>query len=321
MTSGLRVAVVVPVLDDWDCLRRLLPDVGAAGVRGSVSVIVVDDGSLEPCPLRAADVAGQGLERVEVVQLAANLGHQRAIAIGLARAAELGSFDYVVVMDSDGEDIPARIPELLAAAQANPGAAAVAQRGTRSEGVRFVLFYRLYRWLFTLLTGQRIDFGNFAVLPGAALTRLLHMPDLWNNFPATLIRSRLPIVRVRIDRGERYVGTSRMNFTSLVNHGLGAMSVFMDRTFVRLLVAVSVGLVAMGAVAVVALVVRLSTHVALPGWLALGGVVAALGLVQVLAVVTVATFIVTSARGSVTVPLAKRAHDYIRDIQTVSTTA
>jgi glycosyltransferase involved in cell wall biosynthesis len=52
---------------------------------------------------------------IEVVSLKSNVGHQRAIAIGLQYInAEKTDFGFVVVLDSDGEDSPEHIRELVA---------------------------------------------------------------------------------------------------------------------------------------------------------------------------------------------------------------
>jgi len=313
-------AIVLPVLDDWECLGHLLPELGSRLERPDrATIVIVDDGSLQRNLLADDLLASLPFAQIVILQLATNLGHQRAISIGLAWVDEADTFDDVLILDSDGEDDPKHAPDLLRAAWEHPESIIVAQRGNRSEGMKFAAFYRLYKGMFTALTGQRLDFGNFVVVPGALVSRLLHMPELWNNVPATIMRSRIPIIRIRRDRGTRYFDQSRMNFTALVNHGLGAISVFMDRVFVRLLVAFGIALLVLAGFALAALVVRVGSDVALPGWLALGGVVAALGLIQILAVLIVATFIVTATRSNVAIPLARRAPEYIEQILTLST--
>jgi hypothetical protein len=61
------------------------------------------------------------------------------------------------------------------------------------------------------------------------------MPELWNHYPSSVIRSGRPLHRVQTDRGERYFGNSKMNFLSLISHGLSALGNFFDIIFVRLL--------------------------------------------------------------------------------------
>ena len=56
------------------------------------------------------------------------------------------------------------------------------------------LGYFAYKRTFWLLTGKRIDYGNFSLLPIGAVRRLAHMPELWNNLAAAIMRSRLSCV-------------------------------------------------------------------------------------------------------------------------------
>ena len=93
------------------------------------------------------------------------------------------------------------------------------------------------------------------------------IPDLWNNLAAALLRSRLPLDLVPIDRGRRYAGSSKMNYVSLITHGLSGISVYADTIYARLLV-LSVFLVAFTAIVVPTLLtirVLSPTH-ATPGW-------------------------------------------------------
>jgi polyisoprenyl-phosphate glycosyltransferase len=62
--------------------------------------VAVDDGSTEPIPDDlAASLELQEIRSVTLVKLKCNLGHQRAIAVGLARAAKTKA-DAVVIMDA-----------------------------------------------------------------------------------------------------------------------------------------------------------------------------------------------------------------------------
>src|SRR5581483_5557700 len=128
------------------------------------------------------------------------------------------------------------------------------------------LGYFAYRLLFHLLTGRSISFGNFSLLPMAAVGRLVHTPALWHNLAAAIMRSRIAYGTVPTERGERYAGRSRMNFVSLIVHGMSAMSVYTDMIFVRVLIAAGVvlGLSLLGIVGVT--LIRLMTDLAIPGW-------------------------------------------------------
>lgn len=292
-----RLAVVTPVFDDWECAHRLLDDLAATGV--PFDVLIVDDGSPRTAPGSLA--APLRLGQVEVLRMGANVGHQRAIAAGLVHLAERGTHDAVVVMDADGEDRPGDIPSLLAASEEG-GCIAVAQRRKRTDPVRFRALYGLYKVGFRALTGQPLDFGNFSVVPRPALERIVLMPELWNHYPATLMRSRLPLSRVPLDRGSRYHGRSRMRFTSLVSHGLAGISCYVDTAFARLLAASAFVMAGLLVVAGATVALRLATSAAAPGWLALGATAALIGVFQLIAALGVLSFLALSMRSSPSAP-------------------
>ncbi len=89
---GDRIAIVVPVLDDWESFAMLVRRIGDAfvGSDAHVQVVAVDDGSLRRMP---AEFMTGG---VAVLRLATNLGHQRAIAAGLAALANRDETDFVL---------------------------------------------------------------------------------------------------------------------------------------------------------------------------------------------------------------------------------
>lgn len=259
----------MPVLDDWISFSMVVLAIAQkfASTGRRFVVVAVDDGSTMR---RGNDSTllppGSCIEAIEVLQLAINLGHQRAIAVGLASVARRDDIATVIVMDSDGEDRPDDIAALLAAADQNPGHVVLAQRTRRSEGIIFRIGYVIYKLSFRVLAGRTIDFGNFCLLPMSVVRRLVHMPDLWNNLPAAIMRSRLQRIGVPTVRGVRHAGRSHMNVPSLVLHGLSAMSVYADQIFVRVLLgtAVAAAITVLGALVVV--VIRFGTSFGVPGW-------------------------------------------------------
>jgi hypothetical protein len=141
-----------------------------------------------------------------------------------------------------------------------------AARSRRTESVVFRVSYKFYKLLHRLLTGISVRVGNFSVFPTAHLSTLVVMPELWNHYAAAFFRSGLPFTTVPIPRGHRIAGRSRMNFVSLVTHGMSAISVFSEVAGVRLLIASMAGslMAVLGVLVVVS--IRLFTDRAVPGW-------------------------------------------------------
>jgi hypothetical protein len=258
-----RPVIVMPVFEDRASARFLLRDIAATEGIGRPFVVVVEDGSLRD-PMTAADIAEAGLDG-EVLHLARNMGHQRAIATGLAHVAQAHPGGPVVVMDADGEDEPAAIPALLAALSGNGADAVVAERRRRSEAMAFRAFYVLYRFFFQLVTGRAIRFGNFSAISAATVQRLVLMPELWLHLASSLIVSRMRIASVPTDRGRRYAGTSRMNFVSLSLHGMRSMMVFAEDVVVRVGVMCAALATSSGLLLTASAILKI-IGIATPGW-------------------------------------------------------
>lgn len=258
----------IPVFNDWNAVAAMLAslDEVAGKIPDEVSVLLVDDGSTEPVP-GALSFRPKAIRRVRILPLRRNLGHQRAIAIGLTFLYVEHPCRAVVVMDADGEDGPADVPKLLAELGAHDSRKAVfAARARRSEGFRFWLGYQAFKLLHRALTGRKVEVGNFSVLPWHLLERLVGVSEIWNHYAAAVYKARFPISQVPVPRARRLAGESRMSFVGLVTHGLSAISVYGETVGVRLLfcAAAMIALTFAGIVATVC--VRLFSTVAIPGW-------------------------------------------------------
>ena len=262
------IVIVIPVFNDWEAFQQLISDLGEQTGLATYGlyVLAVDDGSSEFADTGSLLARKGMLSDIRVIRLACNLGHQRAIAIGLVEAIKSNHIDAVVVMDFDGEDQPVSIGKLVDIWEKCPDQVVVATRGRRSESIFFRLFYSVYKLTFRMTTGQTINFGNFSLLPRSALQALVHNPAIWNNLAAAIARSHIPYRTLQIDRGVRLAGKSRMNFVGLAVHGVSAMSVYTDIVLVRLMVAawILAGMVLLGVITVVA--IRIGTDWAIPGW-------------------------------------------------------
>jgi polyisoprenyl-phosphate glycosyltransferase len=260
---------VIPIFNDWESFLALLKDIDhvCSTLDCETSVMAVDDGSTEDAPTSLNDISSfPSLREIKIVKLATNVGHQRAIAIGISMAVSETDADAIAVMDSDGEDRPEDIPRLLAATQGRADFAIVARRARRTNTLVFKAFYALYKVVFGILTGRSINFGNFCLISRGYAKRLIMTSELWNNLPAALLRSRVPVVELPTDRGSRYAGTSKMNYVSLIVHGMGGISVYSDVIFVRMLAATAAFLVFSVVVISGVVAMRLFTNMNTPGW-------------------------------------------------------
>jgi hypothetical protein len=265
--AAVRIAICAPILNDWPSALILLGrlDEHVTAVPHHIDVLFVDDGSDElPAVLERRP---SRIRQVSVLRLRRNLGHQRAIAIGLAHLHALGLYDAVVVMDGDGEDRPEDVSTLIERCGTLEWSKIVfAKRTRRTEGLGFRLGYAAFKLLHRALVGRPVEVGNFSVVPRSALSRLVSVSEMWNHYAASAYHARLPVDLVPLDRGLRIAGQPKMNSVALVVHGLSAISVYSDIVGVRLLAVIVLAIVtALIAVAGV-VAVKLGTNLAIPGW-------------------------------------------------------
>lgn len=263
-----KFVICIPVYNDWQSFMALVSRIEQVGkdLNASFEITVVDDGSTIRPPQNLHGVEPQNAA-IEIIQLRRNLGHQRAIAIGLSYIQAEKACRGVIVMDADGEDSPEDIHKLIERFEKSGGAKVIfAKRARRTENYLFKFFYSLYKIIHFVLIGRGIEVGNFSLIPRHLLDRLVGVSELWNHYAASVYRSHLPIEKIPIDRGRRIAGKSNMNFISLVVHGLSALSVYSDIIGVRLLVTMFVCSLFFIANMLTVLAIKFFTSFAIPGW-------------------------------------------------------
>jgi hypothetical protein len=240
MPTPPTIALLIPVFDDWDAAALLCRalDRASVGLKGAgLRIYLVDDGSSSAPPADAFAWPAQSVRSIASVRLRRNVGHQRAIALGLAYLYDQTDSSAALVMDGDGEDKATDAIALVQHHLSDPTRIVFASRRRRLEGRVFRAGYALYRACHRVLTGIEVRIGNFSIVPRHLVGAIVVSSESWSHYAASVVKARLPFTTVPIDRGERLAGRSRMNYVTLVTHGLSAMSVFRELVGTRLLLA------------------------------------------------------------------------------------
>lgn len=307
-----RVLVITPVFNDWLSARELLThlDVALHSSNLQADVLMVNDGSSQPLPADLRSGEHKAIGKIDLLELTCNLGHQRAIAVGLVHAATHTDADIMVVMDCDGEDAPADVPLLVRRLQAQSQNDVVfAGRYRRSESFLFRCGYFAYRMMHLLLTGIRIRFGNFSAIRSAAVRQLIFQDALWNHYAAAVVRSRIAYTTIPTVRGTRFEGKSKQSVLHLMIHGFSALSVFSGIVSCRLFTLMTLLFTTAGAGAVYMLACR---QISLPALLVVG--IAGLSLLVSFLLNVIALVALRSTPAFVP---ARDASVFIRDVLTI----
>jgi glycosyltransferase involved in cell wall biosynthesis len=252
-------SIVAPVFNEVETLPQFYDRVVTVmdGQGDSFELVLVDDGSTDGShAVMQALVAGD--HRVRVVTFSRNFGHQMAISAGLDHARGAA----VVIVDSDLQDPPEVIPELIARWQA--GAQVVyAQRAARDGETRFklltaALFYRLMRGITSVDIPQ--DTGDFRLLDRAVVDTLVTMREQHRFMRGLSAWVGFRQEAVQYHRQERFAGTTKYPLRSMLRFSIDAVTGF---SHVPLQLATTLGFLLAGASLIgilLAAILRLTTH-------------------------------------------------------------
>ena len=222
----MKITILTPVYNDWKSASKLIQEINTIvkDLDAVFSLVIVNDASTEEKPTSISNT--ENLLSVEILNIKNNQGHGRCIATGLKHIFQNKEFDYVIPMDSDGEDRPDEIKSFIEYIKYDEGKTIVGERVKRAENFIFKICYHLHKLITYAFTGQSIKFGNYTCLPKPTVEKLINDKSTWCSFSGALAkleknRSSTPSIR-----GSRYFGPSKMSFRGLIKHSLSIISVF-----------------------------------------------------------------------------------------------
>jgi len=261
---SVTISVVLPVFNETAILRELTRQIVSVmeGDRLDFEVVYVNDGSSDGSR-ENLDALGAEDERIVVVHLSRNFGHQPAVQAGLEHAKG----DVIIVMDSDLQDDPKAIPRFLDQWE-NGSDVVYAQRFNRKENAaRRFLFFSFYRVLNSIADSPiPADAGNFGLMDRKVVDALLQLPERDRFFPglrswAGFCQTGIPVERAA--RHDDHPRVSLMGLFRLAKTAIFSFSGF-PLKFFYLVAAISACVCA----ASVGFVLwhKMFTGLAIPGW-------------------------------------------------------
>ena len=231
--------ILIPVFNDWKSLLILLNNIHALKINNlaHIKILIIDDCSSE---ILNKKIEFDSFEDIQIIKNFKNIGHGKSIANGINYLSKKNDFDYLIVMDGDGEDRPEEVKELILKSIDRPSLTITANRIKRSESTFFKLSYHFHKILTLVLSGYSIKFGNFMCIPKKDLNLITSNKNLFASFSGTVakfIKNRTYIPSIR---GVRYCGPTKMSFLKLIRHSLLIISVFRKETAIRLSILFSI---------------------------------------------------------------------------------
>ena len=228
-----KIFFLIPVFNDWESLERLIENIHKEikSINNfEFNCIIINDSST----IEMVNVSKpQTFKNFKILDLKKNIGHARCIASGLRYLVNNEKFDFVILMDGDGEDRPEEIKYLISKADSSIDSSVVAKRVKRSEGFIFKLLYETHKILTFLSTGKKIFFGNYSCLTFKDAKILIEKKTTWSSYSGSVTKNLSNLEEIDSIRGLRYFGPSKMSLIKLVIHSLAIMASFKESVFFR----------------------------------------------------------------------------------------
>lgn len=228
-----KILILIPVFNDWESLQKLIEEINE-NIKDfknfQFECLVINDASTIKQPKLAKP---SFIKSFEIYNMIKNRGHARCNAFGIRYIHENKKFDYLIMMDGDGEDRPEEIKSLVAKIIEDPAVSVVAKRVQRSEGFIFQSLYRIHKIITLIFTGEKINFGNYSILTKSDVEKINFKASLWSSFSGTIKKNLKPLNEINSIRGLRYFGPSKMSIFKLLIHSLSIIAVFKYQVFLR----------------------------------------------------------------------------------------
>ncbi len=284
MQNDIEISVVVPVFNEQAVIEEFFKQ-AAAVLKGeglNYEIIFVDDGSRDNSYDLLRKFKQASGDKVRVVKLARNFGHQLAITAGMRSARG----QAVVVMDGDLQDPPSVILEFIRhwrqGCQVIYGIRADRKGESLFKKWTAALFYKLIRWITKIDIPENV--GDFYLLDRKVVDILNAMEERHRFIRGLIVWVGFKRHGVPYKRDARFAGYTKFGLWKMVKFSMDAITSF---SFTPLKAIVWLGAVISAlsfAGVLVVLYQKLFTDKTIVGWTSLMVAVLFIGGVQLLAI-------------------------------------
>lgn len=225
--TEIELSVVIPVLNEEGNVEALARRLIAVlePCTASFEIIFVDDGSRDRTPLLLRQLAAED-PRIRVVRFARNFGQEAAVQAGMLRSRGR----WILQTDGDLQNPPEEVPKLLELRQ--KGYQVIyGSREKRQDPPHRVLASKLMVLFMRHLLGIRLppDITTFRVIDGEVARFIAGLPEKRKFFSALAEWTGARSVSIPVAHQSRQAGSTKYNFTRLINHTFDLMVGFSER--------------------------------------------------------------------------------------------
>ena len=227
MSDQPSVSVAIPVYNEQavvpELLRRTIEVIDAIP-GGPHEIVLVDDGSSDRT-FELLEKAAEKDNRIVVVALSRNFGHQ----IALAAALDHVSGDVAILMDGDLQDPPESIPILLETYKQGYDVVYVRRVHRKEAWWLRACYYIFYRLLAALSSLQLpLDSGDFGLMSRRVIDEIRRMPEHHRYLRGMRTWVGFRQIGIPIERAARQAGVTKyspLRLLKLASDGIFAFSI------------------------------------------------------------------------------------------------
>ena len=237
MSTRPRYSIIAPVFNEEEGLREFYRRTAAVmdTFDGASELILVFDGCRDRSPEIGHELSAQD-PRIKIINFSRNFGHQVAISAGI----DYAEGDAVVMIDSDLQDPPEVIPELIAKWKEG-NAVVFAQREKRKGETFFKLatawvFYRVIRRLASIDLPS--DTGDFRLIDRKVVLAMRQLREHHRFMRGLSVWVGFKQIGVKYVRNERFAGKTQYPLQKMIKLATDAITGF---SYVPLQLATTMG--------------------------------------------------------------------------------
>ena len=219
---NVEVSIVIPAKNEEDNVEPLISEIMTALVGVTeFEIVYVDDGSSDKTYAELLRLRDAGNTHIKPVRHKYSVGQSTAIMT----AIEVARGELIVTMDADGQNDPADVPELLAAARKFPATTDFCIAGYRRNR-KDTAWKRFQSKVANSIRRRILNDGTpdtgcgLKVVPKTTFLKLPYFDHIHRFIPALVRRINGEIVVVEVNHRDRQAGVSKYNMLGRLGVGI-----------------------------------------------------------------------------------------------------
>ncbi|MCP4094877.1 MAG: glycosyltransferase family 2 protein [Planctomycetaceae bacterium] len=284
-----KISIVMPLLNEVAVIEQLVDQTATVLNQTGCQwqFILVNDGSTDGSR-EVLDRMADSDKRIVVLHLSRNFGHQSALHAGLEHATG----DATILMDSDAQDDPNVLPQMIQQWQSGYDVVYAVRFGRKENILKrtaFNLFHRTMQSLASIAIPR--DAGNFGLMDARVVQHVVSLGETDRYFPGLRTWVGFKQCALPVERLRRHDDQPRVSFRGLVSLAKTAMFSFSRVPLLAFYGLALVSLMLGFSCIIWALYHKLFTGQAIPGWASVTTVSAFFGAINALGIAILGEYI------------------------------